>query len=263
MGDNEEALRNERVSHWQIEQVRQRNKEKKYIIALIIIIAIGFFLDFIEFIMQNPSIALPKNIAALLNTSRFIVNNLSNVTLSILQIQAAICPLVIAIIALLSGVISDVYYGVSVCNYYLNIKPIYFKQKRIIIGLISAIGAGVFFYLLGLYNVVFSLFWATCLAIIISIMELYSVFKGQNYIEGELESYCAHMLLNYDVSYDEQKEALSMFTKWWINQHDYGTFYESNKRLFLSSITVILDKKPVEGLELIEELATQIVRNVT
>ncbi|SFI40572.1 hypothetical protein SAMN04487830_1607 [Pseudobutyrivibrio sp. OR37] len=245
---------------WEEEHKKQQNKEIKYLLAISFTILFGIIMDVNEFLLSLPETELPIVIRKILNI-RLLVTDFSNVTLAIVQIQAAVGPLVIAIIALLSGVISDEYYGISVCNYYLNIKPSIFKQKRIIIGLISAIGFSVLFYILGLYNVVFSLFWISCIVIIGSIMELYSVFKGQRFIEDELKRYSNYMLLSGEVSFEDKKDTLTTYTKWWIKQCENKTTYEQNKKRFLNSIEGFLDKDPIKGILLIEEMAAYIVKS--
>jgi putative uncharacterized protein (fragment) len=51
------------------------------------------------------------------------VENISEFSLALIQIQATIVTLMLSIIGILSGVLSDQYMGVSVSYYFLEIKP--------------------------------------------------------------------------------------------------------------------------------------------
>ena len=53
------------------------------------------------------------------------VNDLNEVSLVLLQIQATITTLTLTIIALLSGNISDFYMGISISAYFLEIRPVF------------------------------------------------------------------------------------------------------------------------------------------
>ncbi len=67
------------------------------------------------------------------------------------------------------------------------------KMKLIVVSLGLCL-AGVIFHSLGLYNIVFYLFIATLIAILISILEMYSAFKGRNKQNQEIEAYVNYML---------------------------------------------------------------------
>ena len=60
------------------------------------------------------------------------VKDINSFSLTILQIQASVGTLIIAIIALITGNISDSYMGVSISDFYLNIKPWKLTQKILI-----------------------------------------------------------------------------------------------------------------------------------
>ena len=53
----------------------------------------------------------------------FRIDDINTLSLTIMQLQGTIGILVISIISFISGIIEESYYGVSICNYYLNIKP--------------------------------------------------------------------------------------------------------------------------------------------
>ena len=114
--------------------------------------------------------------------------------MTIIQIQATVGTLIFTIIALITGNISDSYIGVSISDFYLNLKPWKLTQKVLIVVSLGLCLAGVIFHSLGLYNIVFYLFIATLIAILISILEMYSAFKGRNKQNQEIEAYVNYML---------------------------------------------------------------------
>lgn len=79
-------------------------------------------------------------ICDLFKVSIHLVEDLSSIALTALQIHATISAITIALVALISGSISEEYYGISVSNYYLNIKPVLFKQNVIIISSLLLVG---------------------------------------------------------------------------------------------------------------------------
>lgn len=60
------------------------------------------------------------------------VENISEFSLALIQIQATIVTLMLSIIGILSGVLSDQYMGVSVSYYFLEIKPYPLTHKTIV-----------------------------------------------------------------------------------------------------------------------------------
>lgn len=88
--------------------------------------------------------------------------------LVILQIQATIDTLTIAIIALISGSISDSNMGIAFSNYFLNIRPFIFKQKRIIISSLLLLVINIGFYIAGWYCLVLCICAVTTVLILVA-----------------------------------------------------------------------------------------------
>lgn len=107
-----------------------------------------------------------------------IIEDIESFSLTILQIQATVGTLIIAIIALITGNISDSHMGVSVSDFYLNIRPWKLKQKILIFLSLGLCLTGVICHSLKLYNVVFYLFVATLIVVSISVIEIYSAING-------------------------------------------------------------------------------------
>lgn len=89
------------------------------------------------------------------------IDDIEAFSLTIIQIQATVGTLIFTIIALITGNISDSYIGVSISDFYLNLKPWKLTQKVLIVVSLGLCLAGVIFHSLGLYNIVFYLFIAT------------------------------------------------------------------------------------------------------
>ncbi len=97
-------------------------RSKAIIIEILAVFAIAVFIV-IGLLLQLHSNTILGTIS----------NNIDkNFALTILQIQAMVNTLTISIIALISGCVSDSSMGIVFSDYYLNIRPYIFKQKRIV-----------------------------------------------------------------------------------------------------------------------------------
>ena len=61
------------------------------------------------------------------------IDDIEAFSLTIIQIQATVGTLIFTIIALITGNISDSYIGVSISDFYLNLKPWKLTQKVLIV----------------------------------------------------------------------------------------------------------------------------------
>lgn len=147
------------------------------------------------------------------------VEDIVSFSLTLLQIQATIGTLIVAIIALITGNISDSYMGVSVSDYYLNIRPCILKQKVNIFISLSLTVISVIFHLLRFYNVVFYLFIATLIVISISIIEIYSVFRGKTVENIEIETYINY-IIDSDVRFNKKANIYQNFVLDWKRSVD-------------------------------------------
>lgn len=117
-----------------------------------------------------------------------------NFILVILQIQATVDTLTIAIIALISGKVSDSSMGIAISDYYMNIRPIIFKQKRIIVSSLLLLAANISLYIVGWYYTVLGIFVVTIIFILMSVSEIYFLFRGKKYAENEIRNYVCFAL---------------------------------------------------------------------
>lgn len=182
------------------------------------------------------------------------IDDIESFSLTILQIQATVGTLIFTIIALITGNISESYMGVSVSDFYLNIKPWKLTQKALIAISLGLCLAGVIFHSLGLYNIVFYLFIATLIAIIISISEIYTAFKGRNTQNREIESYISYMLKS-NIEYEEKLNIYQNFVLDWkkvVDAQDKQS-YEKFLDIFEQCMTSLWDYKTDESLSSIKQ----------
>lgn len=182
-----------------------------------------------------------------------IVDNLRELSMTILQINASISAIAIAIVAIVGGLVSEEHYGISLSDYYLNIKPAIFKQKRIIITEIVIVALNTIAYVFGLYNLTFALLWVSCLLIIISVVEIYSVFRGKNVIAKEIEDYIEDRLFNLNHDFEAKADMFEKYIKYWSSINQPEIDYENEKERYLKSIDSLLDSNPEKALAAITE----------
>lgn len=123
-----------------------------------------------------------------------VVHNLDSVSLTLLQIQGAITTLTLMIITIMSGYISESYMGVSVSQFFLEKRPYILKQSRIIIFEFVCLAISIWGHIFGKYNLVIALFMVALLLIVVSIVEIYEVFKGKKNSCGEISIYVKYQI---------------------------------------------------------------------
>ena len=188
------------MEQWKMMQKKNKKMELIGIISVILCLTIGIVCDWNVLIKKN--ILIP-------------VDDIQSFSLTILQIQATIGTLIFTIITLITGSISDSYMGISISDFYLSIKPWKLTQKKLIIISLGLCLASVIFHSLGLYNVVFYLFVATLVVVLISINEIYSAFKGKNKQNNEIETYIYYMLES-DIEYGKKLNIFQNFVLDWL-----------------------------------------------
>ena len=182
------------------------------------------------------------------------IDDIEAFSLTILQIQATVGTLIFTIIALITGNISDSYMGVSISDFYLNIKPWKLTQKVLIVVSLGLCLAGMIFHSLGLYNIVFYLFIATLIAILISILEIYSAFKGRNKQNQEIEAYVNYMLES-NIEYEKKLNIYQNFVMDWKKVADTQDkqSYEKFLEIFEKCMSALWAYRTDEALLSIEQ----------
>ena len=222
------------------------NIQKKYImieiagiVGIVLCLIIGMLLDWNVIVKDNILIQ---------------VDDMESYSLTILQVQATVGTLIVAIIALITGNISDSYMGVSVSDFYLNIKPWKLKQKSLIFISLGLCLVGVISHSLKLYNIVFYSFIATLFAISISIIEIYSAFRGRNTQNQEIEAYI-NFILESDIEFEKKVNIYQNFVYDWekeIDSQDKQS-YEKYLEIFKRCMIALWNYETDEGLAALQQ----------
>lgn len=140
--------------------MKKFSKEEKNLIVIISMIFLGLICDTSKFYLIR-------------------IDDIKTLSLTIMQIQTTIGVLVITIVSLISGSATESYYGVSVCNYYLNIKPKILTFKRIIFATLILSLFSIITYAFELYTTILCIFIATLCNVMIAVDYVYSSFSGR------------------------------------------------------------------------------------
>lgn len=178
-----------------------------------------------------------------------------NFAMVILQIQATVDTLTIAIIALISGSVSDSNMGIAFSDYYLNIRPFMFKQKRIIVSSLILLAINIGFYIVGWQWLVLWVFAVTMVLILMSINEIYLIFDGKGLAERETKDYINY-ILSKKCEYRKKYNICTKLASDWKNviSSQSRENYESYKEVFLNGVTALLNYETQESLTGIKEI---------
>lgn len=227
------------MEDWKNIQKRYKTRELVGITCMVIFIFIGVIFDWNVLIKKNVLIS---------------IDDIESFSLTILQIQATVGTLIFTIIALITGNISDSYMGVPISDFYLNIKPWKLTQKILIFISLGLCVTGVITHSLGWYNIVFYLFIATFVAILLSILEIYSAFKGRNIQIKEIEAYVKYMLES-NIDYEKKLNIYQNFVSDWkeeVTSQDKQS-YEKYLQVFKKGMLALWEYKTEEGLLALEQ----------
>lgn len=221
-------------------EIRKKSKTLEIIslIAIIILVGIGIIFD-----------CFAKGGYIL-----FSVENYSSYILTIIQVQATVGTLIFAIIALISGNMSESYKGVSISDYYLNIKPWVLTQKILIIILLFMCFGESILYVFHFYNTAFFMFAATLIVILVSILEVYSAFEGRNRYVGEINAYLEHMIKT-EKRHNKGEELFCDFVKDWVQLKDPmdQQSYDEYKNLFLKFMHLMCKYNTDDSLNVLQK----------
>ncbi len=227
------------MEEWKRIQRNYKIREIAGIFAIIVFIFIGWICD--RNVLDKGNILI-------------YIEDIESFSLTILQIQATVGTLIFTIIALITGNISDSYMGVPVSDFYLNIKPWGLTQKILIFISLGLSIAGVIAHSLSRYNMVFYLFIATFVAILLSILEIYSAFKGRNTQIQEIEAYVNYMLES-DIKYEEKLNIYQNFVSDWKDEVDSQDkqSYEKYLEVFKKGMLALWECRNEDGLLAIKQ----------
>lgn len=186
--------------------------------------------------------------------------NFDAISLVIIQIQATVQTLSIALLALASGYAADSHMGIHYNRYLFQIKPRIFRQRTVVITLIALLVVNVFFHMLGWYNIVTGIFAVACIFVAVSAWEIYGIFVGYTQIREEIEAYTAYLSSN-DRPLNDRISALHTFCGGWKDCMESQSNREFDRhmtvyRVFLKSL---LMEQPAQARECLQEEAVSLI----
>lgn len=170
------------------------------------------------------------------------VENLDNYCLGLIQIQATMTTLIISTIALLSGILTKSYLGISLCFFVLEVKPEVLKFKNILINEFVLLGLTIILYIFKCYNSVIVLCAYSIFILPFFIKNVYYAFVNTSDIFCEIRKHYLY-LVKEDKNY---KYIGEQFIKDWKkaivikqSKEEYKDYF----RLFMDLIKRILSKE--------------------
>lgn len=109
---------------------------------------------------------------------------------TVLQVQASVTTLGIALISLLSGYTKEMHFGISVSQYIMQIKPLIFTHKNNVFIELSLIISGYLSIVYEAYNTLVACFIISIVLIGIMVSDIFSVFSGAKEVITEIKQYC-------------------------------------------------------------------------
>ena len=237
-------IKTEYNNKWEVNRKSIKRAEISVIIFVSIIVVFGIISD----------ILVSNNIVWVF------VENFESYILSLLGIQATIATLTIALVALISNNISESHMGVSVSDYYLNIRPVIFKQRFIIYITLALVAMTCGSYVFGWYNMIISLSATTIIFVILSACEIYFLFRGSQITKNEIELYVSENIGKNSLSkrYEKKKmQIIDNFINDWMKnvyaqpQAEYNQY----KKIFIDSFENIIKHYSAESLSRFQEVA--------
>ena len=174
------------------------------------------------------------------------IENISEFSLALIQIQATIVTLTLSIIGILSGVLSDQYMGVSISYYFLEINPRLLTHKKIIYVEFILLGLSLIGYMFCLYNFMISIFIVSLILIVVSITEIYEVFKGKKYVEGRIVDHVTNI---FETAENTDDLANAYIENWGSivalqSKEEFQTYYD----VFFKLIMALLEHQKIKEI---------------
>lgn len=170
--------------------------------------------------------------------------------LTLLQIQATIMTITFTVLALLSGIVTDSHYGVSVSSFFLRTYPQIFKQRFTIIIQVLCLCANILLFLFSIKAIIVSLWFVSMVLIVVSITEAYPIFSGRRSYLYKIESY-----VNEVMEKGEYRELIERFIDEWKCSIGEQTEEEYNRFFTLFMICIERELKEKHSVMLVNSWA--------
>mgnify|MGYP001152314401 CR=1 FL=1 len=165
---------------------------------------------------------------------------------AIFSAQVSISTLGIALITILGGILKDQIYGINIFEYLsYNRHPIFKHSRNIIIELILIVCSCICIMLKN-YNTLFSFFLISIGIIIFMTLDIFSIFKGEEYLREELKEYIESKCENEKKFINNILNKLKKDTL--INSYSNNIWIvKENLDLFNEILVSIRDYHPIEN----------------
>lgn len=137
---------------------------------------------------------------------------------TLFTVQATTTALSIAVLTLLTGSMKDSHAGISVTRYIAWLRPVFLKHRFVIVCNVLMTLINYFLVSLKLYNLSVAVFTTCILITVYLIIDIYSVFRGIDSINQEIEDY---YLSNYNKLGLKDIETAVFLTPDTVNAKDY------------------------------------------
>ncbi len=193
-------------------------------------------------------------------------SNTSNFMMTLLQIQATISTLIVAFVAIIGGNINDIYMGMSVTDYLLNIKHCkLFRQKNLFIESIMLFVLNIFIYLIKAPIIFFVVTFAlSIIVVIISGSSIFSVLEEKKEIHMEIKDYIEKDILDKNTNGEQielkREQFVQSFANDWLNKmtlQDNVTF-EEYLEVYLKAIGIMYQYESRLSIDTINNVTTNL-----
>lgn len=177
--------------------------------------------------------------------------------IGLLGAQATIIALTISVVALISNNIAESHMGITVSDYYLNIRPLFFKQNRVIYVAILLIFVSFISYLKNSYVFLYYSFIITLGLIVLSVTEIYGLFRGITVAKNEIKLYVLSEI-NKNTTYNKKLNLYNNFIHDWSEKSPSQNHiqYEEYNEIFFAFVDNLLAYNNSDLMSEIENGAT-------
>lgn len=225
-------------------QKERAKKEIKYIFCAVIILFVAIIGEIIPRMWKTW----------------FPIRNYDSISLVIIQIQATVQTLSIALLALASAQITESCYGINYNDFLFRIFPVWFKQKSLMILELILLAVNVYLHMFGLYNMVMAVFVIVCIFIGISANQLYSVFSGSGMDVEKAKAYLLFAIRD-DNAIDNQISVFCSFCDDWMKRVEVQSNYafEQEMTVFGELIAALVFSKEPKLRTILQEKCVGII----
>lgn len=147
-------------------------------------------------------------ILSVLNIFILNINDIEGLFFTLFTVQASVSTVSIAIVSIITGLISENVFGISISRFITHLKPKLFKHNRLIIMCLLVTFFNYICMSFSFFNLCIALFAISIFIIILLVNDTCTVFLGKNNIRSQIKIYVINNY-NEDILNDLHSELLS------------------------------------------------------